>query len=151
MQSALQFFCFDPICLKSSYNSKWKSSLLFKAQHITAYSAKEQVQIKKRCFESWASLLRHLRGSMLPLSSELIRRISLLFSVDKQKCRDYTNEQKSQSYQVIQHTQLNSFQSSNAISLLITALRTSGCPQLAASCDTLTLCHIIIVFQLLLL
>lgn len=55
------------------------------------------------------------------------------------------------SYQVIQHTQLNLFQSSNAISLLITAWCSRGCPQLAASCDTLTPCRIVIVFQLQLL
>ncbi len=55
------------------------------------------------------------------------------------------------SYQAIQHTQLNLFQFSNAISLLITAWCTRGCPQLAASCDTLTPCRIVIVFQLQLL
>lgn len=55
------------------------------------------------------------------------------------------------SYQVIQHTQLNLLQSSNAISLLITACCTWGCPQLAASGDTLTPCRIIHVFQLQLL
>lgn len=55
------------------------------------------------------------------------------------------------SYQVIQHTQLNLLQSPNAISLQITAWCTRGCPQLAASCDTLTPYCIVIVFQLQLL
>lgn len=70
---------------------------------------------------------------------ELITRISPLFLVDNWKCRDHTKWiENLKSYHVIQHTQLNLFQSSNAVSLLITAWRTQGCPQLAASCDTLT-------------
>lgn len=129
--------------------SKWKIKLLFKDRDITAYSMfKKKSRCKSNrdaliCGQLWTSLLLHLfvralfprsyvRYSWKRTSNVAIARVS----------------RNLKSYQVIQHTQLNLLQSSNAISLLIAAWRTRGCPQLVASCDTLTRkTATVIVFQ----
>lgn len=103
LQSALQqVFCFDPICHKSSYNSMLQMENQASLQRVRHHSL---LHLKNRCKSKrdalihgqlWTSLLHHLYVGTLPLSSELIRRISPSFLVDNQKCRDHTNEQKPQ-------------------------------------------------------
>lgn len=112
-----------------------EKQLCFKEWHITHVSMKTQ----KRCFDLQPIMDILVALPLRTLFSGPIRRSSPLFS-DNQKIK--------RSAKVIQHSQLNLFHPSSVNLLLITAWCSRGCPQLAASCDTLTLCCMMIIFQL---
>lgn len=87
-----------------SYNSlsNWKTSHLFKEWDITDYyiknagaNAKEMLWFGANYGHPCCITFPWVHPPT-PTPSELIRRLGPLFLVDKQKCRDHTNEQKPQ-------------------------------------------------------